>query len=100
MKTLTLMIDGIKTTFRVKDVLNFTRYGGVKGTTYHLIKSKNTRVGMIPRTVWQPESFTLTRKARNITVELLCSKVRNNKPTYSLFDVAYIFDVQFVSEVI
>tara|TARA_Y100000310_G_C20151587_1_gene564997 strand:+ start:105 stop:410 length:306 start_codon:yes stop_codon:yes gene_type:complete len=101
MKRLTLLIDGIKTTFRIKDVINFTRKGGVIGETYHLIKSKNTRIRTNIGTLndadlWQPESFTLIWDEGT---ELLCSKVRNDKPTYALYDVVDVFKVEFLEAI-
>ena len=98
MKTLILLIDGIKTTFKITNVFDFTRHGGTVGTTYHLIKSKNTRIRTNIGTLndadlWQPESFTLIRDEGT---ELWCSKVRNGKPTYALYDVVDVFDVAFL----
>ena len=97
MKTLTLLIDGINTTFRIKDVLEFTRHGGTVGTTYHLIKSKNTRIIDLSGNlaIWQPESFTIESNWDENKVELLCSRVRNDKPTYGLYDVTDVFKVEF-----
>ena len=109
MKRLTLLIDGIKTTFRIKDVINFTRNerevggtGTTCGTTYHLIKSKKTRIKMdapLNRIIWQPASFTIESDWNEGAVELLCSRVRNDKPTYALYDVTDAFKVEFLEAI-
>ena len=94
-KKLTLLIDGIKITFKVLSATDFSyTNSNKKGTNFHLVKSKKTRVTDASGCVWQPETYQLMEDGK---IEFLCSKVRNDRPTYGLWDCCNIFKVKYVT---
>ena len=94
-KTLTLLIDGLQITFKVLSATDFSYCNsGKKGINIHLVKSKKTRIVDIEGYIWQPESFQLMDDGE---IEFLCSKVKNDRPTYGLWDCCEIFKLEYVS---
>lgn len=100
-KFLSLSINGSEHIFKVINCFyNATNCDGDNITTYHLYKLRTSRLNVLGH-IMCPESFTIYEDKNGISrYDFLGSKVKNDKPTWGLYEMQNdSLSVVFIKEI-